>query len=146
MVNGLSGSYTSSTATDRSDLGDRVLDGTTTYSAQGYRALNGPPRVDVQHRGPAGPFATCGHLPVVVDRRRAFRDGVVKYTGSGNDRYPLLSSIGSFTPTNTVIGYRQEDVSMDGTTKYTGYGNDRDRILLTVGSLVPTNTRTQQLP
>ena len=73
-------------------------------------------------------------------------DGLVKYTGSGNDRDPVLTAIGSFTPTNTVSGYRQEDVNMDGTTKYTGNGNDRDRILLTVGSLVPTNTRSQQLP
>lgn len=74
------------------------------------------------------------------------RDGTVKYTGTGNDRDPILTAVGSTAPTNTVNGYLLTDVTLDGVTKYTGTGNDRDPILLTVGSTTPNSTRTQQLP
>lgn len=74
------------------------------------------------------------------------RDAVIKYTGSSNDRDPILSAIGGTVPNNAVVGYSQSDVNMDGTTKYTGTGNDRDPILANIGSTVPTNTITEQLP
>ena len=71
----------------------------------------------------------------------------LKYTGSGNDRDPILVSVGSTTPNNILIGqYDRRDVNMDGTVKYTGAGNDRDPILVNVGSTTPNNTRTEQVP
>lgn len=73
-------------------------------------------------------------------------NGTLRYTGEGNDRDPILLSVGGNIPTNTVMGYRLEDVNMDGTVKYTGEDNDRDPILLNVGGSVPTNTRQEQLP
>lgn len=70
----------------------------------------------------------------------------VKYTGSGNDRDPILVKVGSTTPNNTVNGYWREDVNMNGVVKYTGSGNDRDPILVNVGSTTPNNVRAEQLP
>lgn len=74
------------------------------------------------------------------------RDAEVKYTGSGNDRDPILVAVGGSVPTATAYGYQSEDVNMDGTTKYTGAGNDRDPILVNVGGSVPTSVRAEQLP
>ncbi len=73
-------------------------------------------------------------------------DNKLAYTGTNNDRDPILLRIGSTAPNNIVSGYFQEDVGMDGYVKYTGSGNDRDPILLNVGSTIPNNTRTEQLP
>ncbi len=74
-------------------------------------------------------------------------NGQVKYTGSGNDRDPVLTTVGSTTPNNTVLNiYSTRDVNMNGQVKYTGTGNDRDPILVNVGSTTPNNVRTQQLP
>lgn len=70
----------------------------------------------------------------------------VKYTGGTNDRDPILVTVGSTTPNNTVNAYSTRDVNMDGTVKYTGSANDRDPILVNVGSTTPNNTRLQQLP
>lgn len=75
------------------------------------------------------------------------RDGVLRYTGDGNDRDPILLYIGGSVPTNeSAPGYHQQDVNLDGIVRYTGGNNDRDPILVNVGGSVPTNTRTQQLP
>ena len=73
-------------------------------------------------------------------------NGAVKYTGSGNDRDPILQALGGVVPTATITGYQQEDVNMDGTVKYTGAANDRDPILQNIGGVVPTATRVEQLP
>lgn len=73
-------------------------------------------------------------------------DGEMKYTGSGNDRDPILTVVGSTTPANTVSGYQGMDVNLDGLVKYTGTGNDRDPILVNVGSTTPNNVRSEQLP
>ncbi len=73
-------------------------------------------------------------------------DIYVKYTGTLNDRDPILTRLGGSTPTSTVAGYYLEDVNMDGLVKYTGVSNDRDLVLTTVGGTIPTNTRTQQVP
>lgn len=70
----------------------------------------------------------------------------LKYTGSGNDRDPILVNVGSTTPNNVSIGYFREDVNLSGTVQYTGSGNDRDPILVNVGSTTPNNVRVQQLP
>ena len=74
-------------------------------------------------------------------------NGAIKYTGSSNDRDPILVLVGSTTPNNTITGqYTTRDVNMNGQVKYTGSGNDRDPILVNVGSTTPNNVRTQQLP
>jgi hypothetical protein len=73
-------------------------------------------------------------------------DAIVRYTGSANDRDPILARIGGVVPTSTVNGYWPEDVNMDAVVKYTGAGNDRDIILAVIGGIVPSNTRSEQLP
>ena len=70
----------------------------------------------------------------------------VKYTGTANDRDPILVRIGSSTPNATVSGYWREDVNLDGVVKYTGTNNDRDPILVNIGSNIPTNIRAAPLP
>jgi hypothetical protein len=75
-----------------------------------------------------------------------WRDVELKYTGATNDRDPILSAIGGSVPTNSVIGYRMEDVNLDGVTKYTGSSNDRDPILENIGGTIPTTVRMEQLP
>ncbi len=71
----------------------------------------------------------------------------IKYTGSGNDRDPILVTVGSTTPNNVVSNaYSTRDVNLNGQVKYTGSGNDRDPILVNVGSTTPNNVRVEQLP
>ena len=70
----------------------------------------------------------------------------LKYTGSGNDRDPVLVAVGSATPNNVAAGYLRTDVNMDGVARYLGSGNDRDPILQNVGSTTPNNVRVEQLP
>lgn len=73
-------------------------------------------------------------------------NGAIKYTGSGNDRDPILVTVGSTTPNNVVSTYSTRDVNMNGQVKYTGSGNDRDPVLVNVGSTTPNNVRSAQLP
>lgn len=76
----------------------------------------------------------------------AWSDNKLSYTGSQNDRDPILSRIGGAAPTASVQGYFLEDCSMDGVVRYTGTDNDRDPILLNIGGNLPTDIRTEQLP
>ena len=78
--------------------------------------------------------------------KNIYADGSISYTGSGNDREPVLQSIGGSVPTASTPGYLSPDVNLDGEVKYTGQNNDRDAILQNVGGLVPTAVRTEQLP
>ncbi len=73
-------------------------------------------------------------------------DAIVRYTGGGNDREPILITVGGAIPTGTVNGYLPHDTNMNGQVKYTGTGNDREVILQNVGSSVPTNSLVEQLP
>lgn len=73
-------------------------------------------------------------------------NGFVSYTGTDNDRDPILNAIGGVSPTNTVVAYSLADVNMDGSVVYTGNGNDRDPILSNIGGIVPTLSVPQQLP
>lgn len=73
-------------------------------------------------------------------------DHRIAYTGSGNDRDPILTVVGGNTPNAALVGYRREDVNLDGSTKYTGSGNDRDPILVNVGSSAPNSVRFEQVP
>ena len=74
------------------------------------------------------------------------RDNLLKYTGSTNDRDPILVAVGATTPNNAVSGYLQADVTLDGVVRYTGSANDRDIIIVNIGGNTPNNTRAQQLP
>lgn len=76
----------------------------------------------------------------------ALRDADVKYTGASNDRDLILSAIGGTIPTNSVAGYRMEDVNLDGVVLYTGASNDRDVILRNIGGIIPTTVKQEQLP
>lgn len=76
----------------------------------------------------------------------ALRDASIRYTGSNNDRDPILVRVGGTTPNNVAPGYYQEDATMDGAVKYTGPANDRDPILVNVGSATPNTTRAEQVP
>jgi len=69
-------------------------------------------------------------------------DGQIKYIGSGNDRAPIFSLIGSLL--GTVNGYYKEDVNMDGVVKYMGSGNDRAIIFSNIGTLL--GVVTTQVP
>ncbi len=99
-------------------------------------------------------FAAFGSNPRVLKSANfclwagdATGNGVLKYTGTTNDRDPILIAVGSTTPNNVLANqYSRLDTNMDGSVKYTGSGNDRDIILTNVGSTTPNNTRTQQLP
>lgn len=73
-------------------------------------------------------------------------NGVLSYTGSGNDRDKILVAVGSTSPNSTFIGYRVEDVNLNGTISYTGSFNDRDPILVNVGSTTANSVRIEQLP
>lgn len=73
-------------------------------------------------------------------------NGQVKYAGSGNDRDPVLTTVGSTTPNHTVNASSTRDVDLNGQVKYAGPANDRDPILVTVGSITLNNIRVQPLP
>jgi hypothetical protein len=74
-------------------------------------------------------------------------DGVISYTGAGNDRDPLLTAVGGTTPNNALLNvYDRRDINMDGVVRYTGSTNDRDPILVNIGGTLPNNTIIQQLP
>ncbi|HPF90675.1 MAG TPA: M12 family metallo-peptidase [Flavobacteriales bacterium] len=102
-----------------------ALTNATTYGTQAMRDRNG---VSLMWAGN------------VVD------DGQVMYSGLGNDRDVILFAIGGTIPTNTVSGYRVEDVNLDGVVKYSGAGSDRDVILNSIGGVIPTNTVQEQMP
>ncbi len=73
-------------------------------------------------------------------------DASLRYTGSSNDRDPILVRVGSTSPNNAAPGYWIEDSNLDGSVKYTGTANDRDPILVNVGATTPNSTRMEQLP
>jgi choice-of-anchor B domain-containing protein len=85
-------------------------------------------------------------LRAVLWSGNTIRNSTLSYTGSGNDRDPILSVIGGSVPSAVIAGYRSEDVNMDGMVRYTGQGNDRDPLLVNIGGAVPSQTRTEQLP
>jgi hypothetical protein len=77
-------------------------------------------------------------------------DTRLKYTGSQNDRDPILVAIGGTVPTATTNNYYgQADLTMDGLVMYTGEGNDRDPILANIvvkAGLLITSSLLEQLP
>lgn len=73
-------------------------------------------------------------------------DVTLKYTGTGNDRDIILTTIGGTLPSNVQPGYLNADINLDGVVKYTGAANDRDPILVNLGGNLPTAVRHAQLP
>jgi hypothetical protein len=73
-------------------------------------------------------------------------DGVLKYTGIGNDRDPILVAVGGWNATNVEYGYLNEDVDLSGSVTYTGVDNDRDPILVNIGGEDPSVVVQQHLP
>jgi hypothetical protein len=59
-------------------------------------------------------------------------DGSLLYSGTGNDRSPILTFVttGGNPINNTVNGYEQEDLTMDWEVKYSGLYNDQRLIIL----------------
>jgi len=106
-------------------------------------ALPGPlvdfTSASLQVVGGASARADMSFVQAMINGDVTFND-VVSYTGLGNDRDPILSAIGGVVPTNSITGYRVEDVNMDGIVRYTGAGNDRDPILSAVGG-TPTSVQ-----
>jgi hypothetical protein len=72
------------------------------------------------------------------------QDGLIKYSGSSNDRLPILTKIGGTNITATVNGYFSEDCNLDGIVKYSGSSNDRLPILTNIGGTNITETITEQ--
>lgn len=152
--------------------GDVVdVDGTSSLS---FTAAEGDYHIAIMHRNHLGCMTSnviaLSATPAVVDLRtgttstygtdarysngslralwagNASADDRLKYTGSENDRDPILQQIGGLIPTNLISGYHLTDVNLDGSVRYTGTGNDRDLILQNIGGTIPTLVRHQQLP
>lgn len=74
-------------------------------------------------------------------------DREVKFTGTDNDRDPVLVSVGgSMATVPNMDVYALEDVNLDGNIKYVGAENDLTAILNSTDGTVPTAIRTEQLP
>ena len=120
-----------------------------TMSAAAIGLGNAPTTLDLRLPG-TNTFGTEGRKTFgsvqVLWEGNVLRDGRVKYTGSTNDRDPIIVAIGGSTPNSVIAGYRAEDVNLDGLVKYTGAANDRDPILVNVGPVNPTDPRVEQLP
>ena len=101
---------------------------------------------------PAVPtFGTDAQRPLLNGKRalwagNVLHDDRLSYTGTANDREPILQDLGGEVPTNVIAGYYKSDVNMDGYVKYVGRRNDRDPILVNIGGTVPTAIRQEQLP
>lgn len=102
-----------------------VFTNATTYGTQALRDVNG---ISLMWAG------------------NAVLDDVILYSGASNDRDAILLAIGGVVPTNTVAGYRLEDVNLDGVVRYAGANNDRDLILSTIGGVIPTVSVVEQMP
>jgi hypothetical protein len=109
-------------------LVDLSLPATATYGSEATKAITGTSTVNALWAG------------------NAFPDNTLRYSGSANDRDPILSRVGGSVPTNTALGYWIEDVNMDGRVIYTGLRNDRDPVLVNIGGSAPTNARVEQVP
>ncbi|MBL7951049.1 MAG: hypothetical protein JNM62_04960 [Flavobacteriales bacterium] len=139
-----------------------------------FQATPGDYHIAVRHRNHLGVMTattrSLGSAPVEVDLRASTTatygtnarkniggamamwagntkvDSNVLYTGTNNDRDPILVIIGGVVPTEVMEGYYLEDANLSGDVKYTGSKNDRDLILFNIGGVVPTNNLPQQLP
>jgi hypothetical protein len=72
------------------------------------------------------------------------RNKEIKYSGTGDDRGPILSFSGGLG-TTIINVYADEDVNMDNKVMWTGTGNDPAIILNNLGG-VSTATKQSQVP
>ncbi len=74
------------------------------------------------------------------------KDGIIKYSGPGNDRGLVLQKIitesGSTNITTTLNGYYQEDIRLNGKLQYSGPGNDPSLIIQNLVSLTGSTSIT----
>ncbi len=73
-------------------------------------------------------------------------NGVLKYSGSGNDSGPIYARIGGGSVSATVTGYFGEDTNMNGIVKYSGAQNDRAIIYANIGGGSVSSTLSGQVP
>jgi hypothetical protein len=81
-------------------------------------------------------------------------NGVLQYSGPGNDRGPVIAKIVAVSGANNINasvsnGYWDEDVNLDNTILYLGTGNDRAIIYQNLNSLVGpelNNVYTSEVP
>jgi len=73
-------------------------------------------------------------------------DGIIKASGSNNDKQAMFNLLGVSTPGNTVSGYKNEDVNFDGIVKVSGANNDKQAIFNILGINTPGNIFNQHLP
>ena len=73
-------------------------------------------------------------------------NGVVNFTGPGNDKDYILSSILGGLFTKQITGYNNGDLNMNGIVNYSSPNNDKDFLLSKVLSSVATHSLTQYLP
>ena len=74
-------------------------------------------------------------------------DGIVRFTGSNNDKASILSIVGLSDLTTVVSGlYSTSDLNMDGRVTFTGANNDKAMILTNVGLQDLTNSVNTQIP
>jgi len=71
-------------------------------------------------------------------------DGQVKYSGPGNDLFPIFEAVGNQL-SGTASGYLDADVGLNGQAKYSGPSNDLFPIFEAVGNQL-SGTRTSQVP
>lgn len=71
-------------------------------------------------------------------------NGIVKFTGSGNDRDLILEQLDGMI-NEISAGYLLEDTNLDGVVKYTGTDNDRDPLWNVLGGNA-VRQRSAQLP
>jgi len=87
-----------------------------------------------------------GQAPFALWGGDANADGVLKYTGTGNDAAAILARIGASDITLTLAGYHPEDTDMNGVVQYSGAGNDRAMILRNIGGVDINNQRSSHVP
>jgi len=73
-------------------------------------------------------------------------NGILKYSGSGNDSGPIYARIGGGSVSATMSGYFSEDTNMNGIVKYSGAQNDRAIIYANIGGASVSATVTTQVP
>jgi hypothetical protein len=76
----------------------------------------------------------------------ASADGLVRYSGTLNDRAVILAALGASSFLTPLAGYHSADLNLNGLVSYSGTSNDRTVILSTVGATTYLIARSAQLP
>jgi hypothetical protein len=114
-----------------------------TSSTTAYPAVGTNPMRTVETVGTTSVFALYAGNVLQENSGGTLRQ--LKYSGSSNDRGPILTRIGGASINATVSGYYSEDVNLNGEVKYSGSANDRGIILTNVGGASINATLDEQL-